>query len=321
VYTKDPSSALAKGDKKAVDTLQFPQETLASRNGDCDDLSILFCSMLESIGIETAIVTTPGHVFAAFLVGMRPEDAVKAYGRSSDFVVRDGKTWIPVELTALSSDFMGAWKEGAREWSAENGTAGFYPVRDAWKLFAPVVVSGAAKAPALPAAAKLTSGLKTNVQGLVARELSPRAEALIAEARKPGAPAKTLNSLGVLYARYGQYDKALEQFTKAAGKDAYRPAMVNIGNIYLAQKQYRQASEQFRKVLKIAPTDPFSLAGAAMAFDALGNRAEAGDAYAKLKTADPGLAEQLAYLDMTKADGGTRAAEADSKEAKIAWND
>ena len=134
VYTKDPSSALAAGDRKAVDSLQFPQETLVSRNGDCDDLSILFCSLLESIGIETAFVTTPGHVFAAFQLGLRPEDAAKAYGRTEDFVVRDGKTWVPVELTSLSSDFLGAWKEGARQWNAEKGAAGFYPVRDAWKL-------------------------------------------------------------------------------------------------------------------------------------------------------------------------------------------
>jgi tetratricopeptide (TPR) repeat protein len=321
IYTKDPASALASGDRRAVDSLQFPQETLASRNGDCDDLSILYCSMLESIGVETAFITTPGHVFAAFQLGMRPEDAAKAYGKSDDFIARDGKTWVPVEVTALSSDFLGAWKVGARQWSAEQGGAGFYPVHEAWKTFAPVVVSGAARAPVAPAGGRLSTALKAGIQGLVNRELSPRAEALLADAKKSGASARTLNSLGVLYARYGQYDKAMEQFTKASAKGDYRPALINIGNIYLTQKQYKQASEQFRRVLKLAPADPYGLAGAAMAFDGLGNRAEAGSAYERLKATDPALAEQLAYLDTTKSEGISRAAEADSTEAKIAWND
>ncbi len=321
IYTKDPASALATGDRRAVDTLQFPQETLTSRNGDCDDLSILFCSLLESIGVETAFITTPGHVFAAFQLGMRPEDAARAYGRSEDFLVRDGKTWVPVEITALSGDFLGAWKEGAREWNGENGKAGFYPVREAWKTFAPVVVSGATRAPALPAGGRLTAALKSNLQGLVSRELSPRADALLAEAKKSGASARTLNSLGVLYARYGQYDKAMEQFTKASAKGDYRPALINIGNIYLTQKQYQKAVDQFRKVLRLSPEDIHSLAGVAMAFDGLGKRNDASDAYQKLKVADPAMAEQFAYLDTTRTEGVSRAAEADSKEAKIPWND
>jgi transglutaminase-like putative cysteine protease len=33
------------------------------RAGDCDDLSILYCSLLEAIGIRTAFVTIPGHIF------------------------------------------------------------------------------------------------------------------------------------------------------------------------------------------------------------------------------------------------------------------
>ena len=320
-YVKDPVSALATGDRNAVDSLQFPQETLNSRSGDCDDLSILFCSLLESVGIETAFITTPGHVFAAFLLDVRPEDVVKAYGKSEDFIVRGGKTWVPVEVTALSSDFLSSWKQGAREWLAAKDAAAIYPVRDAWASFAPVVVSGAAKAPALPSSAKLTGSLKAEVQGLIARELSPRAEALLAEAKKQGASAKTLNALGVLYARYGQYEKATEQFTKAAAKGDYTPAMVNLGNTYLAQKQYKQASDQFRKILKTKPDDAFSLAGVAMASDGLGNRAEAGNAYGRLKLVDPALAERLSYLDPTGVDAGSRAASAEATEAKIAWQD
>ena len=48
-------------DKNAVDFLQFPRQTLVYGAGDCDDISILYNSLLESVGIRTAFITIPGH--------------------------------------------------------------------------------------------------------------------------------------------------------------------------------------------------------------------------------------------------------------------
>lgn len=48
--------------RDAVDCLKFPRQTLEYRGGDCDDLSILYCALLESVGIETAFIATPGHI-------------------------------------------------------------------------------------------------------------------------------------------------------------------------------------------------------------------------------------------------------------------
>ena len=59
----------------AIDYLQFPKQTLEFLAGDCDDLSILYASLLEASGIETAFVTTPGHIFIAFNLGMSPDEA------------------------------------------------------------------------------------------------------------------------------------------------------------------------------------------------------------------------------------------------------
>ncbi len=39
--------------------------------GDCDDLSILVCSLFEAVAIDTAFITVPGHIFMAFDSGLK----------------------------------------------------------------------------------------------------------------------------------------------------------------------------------------------------------------------------------------------------------
>ena len=47
-YTSDP--------RASAEYVQYPKQTLELKGGDCDDLSVCFSSLLESIGIETALV-------------------------------------------------------------------------------------------------------------------------------------------------------------------------------------------------------------------------------------------------------------------------
>lgn len=48
------------------DYVQFPIETLKRKAGDCEDQAILYASLLESIGIKSAVIVIPGHAFAAY---------------------------------------------------------------------------------------------------------------------------------------------------------------------------------------------------------------------------------------------------------------
>jgi hypothetical protein len=45
-------------------TLQTPQETIQGKEGTCEDLSILLCSLLSNSGIPTYLVFTDDHVYA-----------------------------------------------------------------------------------------------------------------------------------------------------------------------------------------------------------------------------------------------------------------
>lgn len=91
-----------------VDFLQFPSQTLSYKAGDCDDLSILYCSLLESEGIETAFITTPGHICMAFALAADEQTANKSFSRPQDLIFLEGSTWVPFEVTVREGGFLRA---------------------------------------------------------------------------------------------------------------------------------------------------------------------------------------------------------------------
>lgn len=48
------------------DYAQFPIETLKRKAGDCEDQAILYASLLEAVGIKSAVVVIPGHAFSGY---------------------------------------------------------------------------------------------------------------------------------------------------------------------------------------------------------------------------------------------------------------
>lgn len=85
-YATDPS-----GDN--LDYLQFPEETLQRRAGDCDDLAVLFAALLEAVGIESRLIHVPRHLFVGYVDS---EGAI-----------------VPIETTLVDS--------GNYEWAKERG--------------------------------------------------------------------------------------------------------------------------------------------------------------------------------------------------------
>ena len=145
-YVVDPKSSYAdfSAKKTDIDYLQFPRQTLAFKAGDCDDLSILNCALLESVGVETALITVPGHIFMAFALGMRPDEARSSFLPADNLIFMADETWVPVEITQIDGGFLKAWELGARQWreNAARKRASFYPLKDAWKVYEPVFFRG-----------------------------------------------------------------------------------------------------------------------------------------------------------------------------------
>ncbi|MCQ2597958.1 MAG: hypothetical protein MJ181_08925 [Treponema sp.] len=138
-YVIDPTSAYSDNVGSAsIDFLQFPFQTLRFRGGDCDDLSILYCSLLETLGIESAFITVPGHIYTAFCTGLSEEEARSVF--STDIlIIAEEKAWIPVEITMIKDGFNAAVRFGMNEWkkaaAMEPSQAMIYPTRTSWNEY------------------------------------------------------------------------------------------------------------------------------------------------------------------------------------------
>jgi hypothetical protein len=120
VYVSDP--------RASVEYVQFPEQTFELKGGDCDDLSVAYCSILESVGIQTALVDYKGngelrHVNVLFNTKLLPGDARLITSNDSKYFLRkneQGKdeVWIPIETTSLTN-FNEAWNIGVEKFNRE----------------------------------------------------------------------------------------------------------------------------------------------------------------------------------------------------------
>ncbi len=116
LYQVDPTSPFtaAQSNPLIVDSISLPRDTLKRATGDCDDLTVLYTSILETVGIETAFITVPGHIYAAFNTRV-PSRSYKSVHPDRNMTLNiNGELWIPVEITMIGNDdFLSAWRKGA----------------------------------------------------------------------------------------------------------------------------------------------------------------------------------------------------------------
>jgi tetratricopeptide (TPR) repeat protein len=323
-YVSPPLTSYANvsQDKAAIDSVKFPLETIEYRSGDCSDLSILYCSLLESVQIETAFITIPGHIFMAFAMKGSEENVRKAFPQTDQFIFRGGRAWVPIEVTERDGTFLAAWTLGAREWreNLSNKQADFYPVREAWNKFEPVNFPGIGSQPPMPDQAQVVKDFRADLDAFVSREISDQETHLLAAVQKSGSSPQSLNSLGVLYARYGLADKAEAQFTGALKGGEYLPALLNLGNLRFLKKDFEGALLFYGRAEKLEPHIPSVLLALARANHELQNYGTAAKAYDELKTVSPELADQFAYLKL-QGEEATRAAEAKAVTDVVIWEE
>jgi transglutaminase-like putative cysteine protease len=113
LYAADP--------RASSEYVQFPAQTLDLKGGDCDDFSVLFAALFESIGIETAFVDYRSdeqvrHVNILINTGLLPSEAPLITVNDRKYFIRKDaggidRVWIPLETTLFSS-FDDAWNRG-----------------------------------------------------------------------------------------------------------------------------------------------------------------------------------------------------------------
>jgi hypothetical protein len=125
-YRSDPNIPYYKDDY-----VQFALETLEKKSGDCDDLFVLYSSLLESIGIHTAIIEVRdpekdiAHLYMMFNSGVSSENGSIISSNDKRYIIRENKSgkktiWIPVETTLIGQGFDQAWETGAMNYLQES---------------------------------------------------------------------------------------------------------------------------------------------------------------------------------------------------------
>jgi transglutaminase-like putative cysteine protease len=322
-YVVDPATPYIEFSKNelAIDYLQFPKQTLEFMAGDCDDLSILYSSLLEAVGVETAFVTTPGHIFVAFALAMPPDDARGQFLYPDDLIYWGDKVWLPVEITERNKGFVQAWETGAKEWreSASEDVCGFFPMHEGWELYEPVGFPGVVSI-TMPAREQIASVFMKEIEGFVEREISPRVKDLQADLNRQPGNLHILNKIGVLYAKYGLYEKAVESFHQILSKTEYVPALVNTGNIYFLLQEFKRAQPYFERAEKMEPDNPKVLLCVARVNHELENYGLVREAYDRLKEVAPEIANRFVYLSL-RGEEANRAADLNQVNGVVLWDE
>lgn len=322
-YVVDPTTPFKdfSEDVMSVDYIQFPRQTFQYSSGDCDDLSILYCSMFEAVGIETAFITVPGHIFFAFSLDMTADQVKQTFSNPEDFIFFRGKTWVPFESTALKYPFEEAWNKGAREWReySETGQARFYPVHDSWQLYAPVAMPGEGNID-LPEKDILLASYYKQVNEFIDGQIDSRVTVLEERIRRRGKSAPLYNSLGVLHARYGLKRQAEQYLQQALGEEEYLPALINMGNLKFLDNDMENALLYYERAAKLEPDNRMVLLGLARINHRIENYRLAKSFFNSLKQHDPELATKFSYLEM-KSQSSARASDVESLNSFVVWEE
>ncbi len=314
---KTPYEQVSK-QKDVIDFLQFPQETFQYKAGDCSDISILYGALFQAVGIDAAFITIPGHIFIAVDSGLSVAQAPKELIPASQSIAYKDKAWIPVEITSIHEGFMKAWQLGAKEWTenTSTGQAGFYPIQEAWSVYQPVGLPGAATTVAVPQSDGILRAYLAEAQKYLDSALAPMVAELQAQITSGSLAA--MNGLGVLYAKFGQADKAEEQFKQVLARKEYLPAILNLGHLYFAKSDWKDALSLYQRASETDPNNDHVLLALARASQELQDYAAAKQDYEKLKAINPTLAQQFAYLGESQ-ESGTRAADVQRQRMAVIW--
>lgn len=258
-----------------LDTIQYPGELLrrATKAGDCDDLSVLYASLLQQAGINAALVSGRGHIFMMFDTGIPAGQRLSLPFPPDLFYWKDKETlWLPVETTLIEkSSFREAWQEGARQMFADT-TLKVIAVAAAQKKYPPVKILMAA----LRDVPDFSAGRQAEVAALQTLKvkylkvleqdsLSPGALNAIADAGlRKRIETRLRNRYGVALAENDDLPRAKEQFQMLADADAWNAvARNNWGNVEFMQGNYSRAESLYtvaQQLNLLIPETYFNLA-------------------------------------------------------------
>lgn len=306
LYQADPSTPFIKAQSGAVavDSVSLGRATLARGSGDCDDLTVLFASLLESVGIETGFITVPGHIYPAFNTRIQARGYKDIHPDRGMMLVVNDELWVPVEITLVGKQtFLDAWRRGSELWRLYESDAGkraFYKTSEAQARYRPVALKESDLG--------LQYGSRAELASAYGKELAQYGDdvlsQLAAAASKSG-DKRDWNTLGVAYARFGRIKDAEASFQRALRVDpTFTSSQVNLGNLAYIQKDYRKALATYQNASKALDaqgkgaslTAQLLLVNISMTYNAISDFSAAKTAFEKAAAIDAARVRDFAYL-------------------------
>jgi len=257
-YAQDSSTPYSqvRGDRSAVDHIQYPAELLKSKMGDCDDCTVLYCALLENLNIATALVDAPSHVLMMFDSGVTSQ---RNLGFSLDehwYVERGDRIWIPVEVTALGErPFMEAWELGAEtcERLTADGELQITDIRQVWARYPYALPEVEGLDLELPASEVLEDAFAEYISGMQrARDDYVKRHYVLPLLGNPSEHERRA-AFGRARLEAGDYLDAIAILMPLLDTDLKSEAYYLIGYAYVGQKDYALAVRHFENALQHDP--------------------------------------------------------------------
>lgn len=323
-YIEDPDSPFSQilGKEQVIDTVRFPRTTLHIRSGDCDDSTALLGSLLESAGIGTAIMTSPGHVFLAFDTGEPSENEWLFRSRDFEVIIDSNSVWIPIETTTLNLGFLKSWQNASNLVKSHPEHIEFIPVRTERDFYPPLPLPESTLAVVEPQ--------RDEIQRLLSDSMSGSTELLYTngvdeiEGRISGSSGRSAlklrNQLGVLHARFSKTDEARLTFEANIGNSpTYIASYLNLANLLIQQDQNDEAAGVLQDGLEQKPKSATLNLLLARIYHAEGRFQRALVHYDAVQESSPSLARRFSYLST----GGesSRRAGTSSLDGPLIWDE
>ncbi len=332
LYQSDPTSPFtaAQSNAQIVDSVNVPRDTLKRTTGDCDDLTVLFDSMLETAGVTSGFITVPGHIYAAFDTHVPSRNYAQLNPDRSMTISVDGELWIPVEITLIGrAGFMEAWRKGIEEyaeWDKQPEKRKFYKTAAAQAIYRPVGLKETDLGLQYGSKAKIVADFKSEAGKLIDVIANQYVQA--ASKRKD---KRDYNRLGVVYAKFEELTKAQNAFQRALSMDPnYLSPRLNLANLQFLEKNYSQAVTSYVGAVKTLEKNGLGdsqiaaklFINISKTYYLLERFNEARTYFSRAESIDPKVTDSYAYLASGTASTNTgRAAEAVDSRMDIQYFD
>ena len=246
-YEKDTKFPF-KGASSTLRELEFinhPFQTLEKKKGDCDDLTILFASMLLNLGIDVKIILTVDHIFLMFNPGLTNKE--EKFFNSNYLVEYRGKYFMPLEPVMIDNSFFNSCIFAKSNFENLKNKE-IVSMADIWNNYEPLNITENYN-PDIP--------LKSAVDPLLKQDYIDFSYRL-AESSYNLADTADLTQTAQILINEKKYNEALSIYLKQLQQLPHDTSILNnLGNLYYLTGNYQRAIDYFLLASEIEKNNPY----------------------------------------------------------------